>query len=141
MKIKNTRKEYTNGEVTIVWQPSLCIHSENCWRGLPEVFRYKQKPWIDPQGASSERIKTQIDKCPSGALSYFMNNETHEESASKVQSVEVLDDGPLKIPGPLTIMYKGEEISRENGAALCRCGASGNKPFCDDSHSKIEFSG
>jgi len=66
---------YTNGEVTIVWKPDLCIHSGNCVRGLSDVFKSKEKPWITPEGATKERIIEQVKKCPSGALSYFMNKE------------------------------------------------------------------
>lgn len=66
-------KKYSNGEVTIVWQPKMCTHSGNCVRGLPSVFDSKAKPWITPEGASTEEIKAQVDKCPSGALSYYMN--------------------------------------------------------------------
>jgi len=68
-----TRK-YTNGEVTIVWKPHLCIHSGNCVRGLPKVFKSGQRPWIDPQGASTQEIIGQVKKCPSGALSYYLND-------------------------------------------------------------------
>ena len=67
--------KYSNGEVTIVWQPDLCIHSGNCARGLPTVFKPKEKPWINPESATSEEIIAQVRKCPSGALSYFMNDE------------------------------------------------------------------
>ena len=66
---------YSNGEVTIVWKPELCIHSGNCARGLPEVFKPKEKPWITPEGATTERIIEQVKKCPSGALSYFLDAE------------------------------------------------------------------
>lgn len=78
MEEKNITKHYSNGEITIVWKPNVCIHSTKCWRGkvgLPEVFDPKVKPWINPNGASSERIMQQIDRCPSGALSYFKNEE------------------------------------------------------------------
>lgn len=66
---------YTNGEVTIVWQPKLCMHSGNCVRGLPEVFQSKEIPWIKPAGASTQQIIEQVKKCPSGALSFFLNTE------------------------------------------------------------------
>mgnify|MGYP001550453015 CR=1 FL=1 len=74
---KHITKKYSNGEVTIVWQPSLCLHSAICWRNensLQQVFNPKEKPWIKPEGASTERIIAQIKRCPSGALSYYMNN-------------------------------------------------------------------
>jgi uncharacterized Fe-S cluster protein YjdI len=65
--------KYSNGEVTIVWKPDLCIHSGNCARGLPEVFKPKEKPWITPEGASTDRMIEQVKKCPSGALNYYLN--------------------------------------------------------------------
>lgn len=64
-----TAKEYTNGEVTIVWQSAKCMHSGNCVRNLPGVFRSKESPWIKIDGASSEEIIHAVGKCPSGALS------------------------------------------------------------------------
>ena len=67
--------KYSNGEVTIIWQPHLCIHSGNCARGLPEVFKPREKPWIAAEGATTDKIIQQVKKCPSGALSYFMNEE------------------------------------------------------------------
>lgn len=70
-------KEYTNGEVTIVWKPQLCIHAANCARGLPQVFQPKEKPWIKPEAASTQNIIDQVLKCPSGALSTYMNTQKH----------------------------------------------------------------
>jgi uncharacterized Fe-S cluster protein YjdI len=67
--------KYSNGEVTIVWKPDLCIHSGNCFRGLPQVFKPKEKPWITPEGSTTEKIIEQVKKCPSGALGFFMNEE------------------------------------------------------------------
>jgi len=67
--------KYSNGEVTILWKPELCIHSGNCVRGLPGVFKPKEKPWITPEGSTTEKIIEQVKKCPSGALSYFMDDE------------------------------------------------------------------
>ncbi len=67
--------KYTNGEVTIVWKPDVCIHSGNCVRGLPTVFDVRKRPWITPQGATTEEIIAQVNKCPSGALSWFRNSD------------------------------------------------------------------
>jgi uncharacterized Fe-S cluster protein YjdI len=69
MDPKNIKKEYTNGEVTIVWQSSKCIHSGNCVGNLPDVFRPKESPWIKIDAASSEELVKAVNKCPSGALS------------------------------------------------------------------------
>lgn len=73
--MKEVTKHYTNGEVTIVWKNSLCTHSANCVRGLPEVFNSKANPWIKPENATTEQLIEQVKKCPSGALSYFMNED------------------------------------------------------------------
>lgn len=67
--------EYTNGEITVVWQPEICIHSANCVKNLPTVFKPKEKPWIRVENASSEEIMNAINKCPSGALSYRKNEK------------------------------------------------------------------
>ena len=68
-------KTYTNGEVTIVWKTGLCQHSAICFRGLPRGFDPRKRPWVEPQGASTEEIVAQVKKCPSGALSYVINEE------------------------------------------------------------------
>jgi len=78
MDPKNITKKYSNGEVTVVWKPGLCIHSKICWTGLPGVFNPRIKPWVDTSGASTDEIIAQVDKCPSGALSYYRNTDTDE---------------------------------------------------------------
>lgn len=65
----NIIKKYSNGEVTVVWKPALCIHCGNCFRGLPEVFDPRVKPWIRPESSTSFEIIRQVKECPSGALS------------------------------------------------------------------------
>jgi uncharacterized Fe-S cluster protein YjdI len=62
-------KTYDNGEIKILWQPKLCIHCGNCFRGLPAVFDPRRRPWIMPENASSGEIIVQVTKCPSRALS------------------------------------------------------------------------
>ncbi len=69
MDPKNIKKEYTNDEVTIVWQSAKCIHSGNCVRNLPRVFRPKENPWIQIDAAPGEELIQAVSKCPSGALS------------------------------------------------------------------------
>jgi len=66
-------KEYTNEEVTVVWQPHLCTHSKKCWKGLLPVFDPRRKPWVDMKAASSVDIVSQINECPSKALSIRLN--------------------------------------------------------------------
>lgn len=78
MDSKNLTKEYSNGEVTIVWKNALCKHSGNCVRGLPAVFHRNVHPWINANGAGTEEIIAQVNKCPSGALSFYMNADKKE---------------------------------------------------------------
>ena len=68
-------KEYSNGEVTIIWKPDVCVHSKKCWIGLIQVFDPRKRPWINTEGASTEQIIEQVKKCPSGALSFYLNKD------------------------------------------------------------------
>ena len=144
--MKDITKKYTNGEVTVVWQPSVCIHSTICWRGenaLPEVFNPAEKPWINTDGAETQRIVEQIKKCPSGALSYFMNDEQEQHIKVSAESiVEVSANGPLLVYGNITVKdSEGNATHKNKVTAFCRCGASSNKPYCDGTHRKIDFKG
>jgi len=67
---KDVIKRYTNGEVTVIWQPSLCVHSAICFRGLPAVFDPRRPPWVVLDGHATDAIVRQVEECPSGALSY-----------------------------------------------------------------------
>ena len=67
--------EYTNGELTIIWQPELCQHAGICVKTLPDVYKPKERPWIQIENATTAELIAQIKQCPSGALTYRMNNE------------------------------------------------------------------
>jgi uncharacterized Fe-S cluster protein YjdI len=135
--------KYSNDELTVVWKPAMCIHSKHCWKELPEVFKPKDRPWVDMKGASSEKIKEQVDKCPSGALSYIKKGEQPETKNNEWTSlIEVTRNGPLLVHGNVTIQdAEGKHTERQKVTALCRCGDSANKPYCDGSHSKKGFVG
>ena len=144
--MKDITKKYTNGEVTIVWKPEACIHSTICWKeatGMPHVFNPAEKPWIKPEGDTTEQIVTQVKKCPSGALSYYMNAEEEAPQSITVESiVEATKNGPLLVYGNITVKdAEGNETHKNKVTAFCRCGASGNKPYCDGTHKKINFEG
>ena len=51
----------------------LRIRSANCVKGLPEVFKLRESPWITPENISTEKIIEQVKRCPSGALSFYLN--------------------------------------------------------------------
>jgi len=143
------RKEYSNGEVTVVWQPSLCIHSTICWKaatGLPQVFNPRVRPWVNIQGAGTAQIVAQVQKCPSGALQFFYNNpqpgEMGNTAAENLVHVEVQRNGPLLVHGTIQVKdQNGTETQKQRTTAFCRCGQSRNKPYCDGSHSVMRIDG
>jgi uncharacterized Fe-S cluster protein YjdI len=137
---------YSNGEMTVVWKPKVCIHSTLCWKGLIEVFNPREKPWVKIEGATTERIIEQVRKCPSGALSYFLNNQqtvTEEKvvaESAHILKVEVTPNGPYLVKSECLIVHSdGREETKTGAVALCRCGSSQNKPYCDGNHKKIDF--
>lgn len=71
--MKDITKKYTKDELTVIWKPIMCTHSAICCKGLPNVFDPRVRPWITPEKSTTQEIMDQIDKCPSGALSYELN--------------------------------------------------------------------
>ena len=135
-----SKKEYSNGEITVVWEGDKCIHSKNCWNGLGSVFKPNEKPWIQVEGASSEEIMAQIDKCPSGALSYYKNDAQEKEQKDSGIIIEPSKNGPLIVHGDFELKDKDGAITAcRKVTALCRCGQSKNKPYCDGSHKAAGF--
>ena len=135
--MKEVIKRYSTDNITVVWQPAKCSHSKKCFHGLPQVFNPENRPWLALDKSSDEDIVAQVKLCPSGALS--IEGDEPEKSASTTK-VNVTKGGPLLVAGSLTItLADGEEVEKQGMTALCRCGASANKPYCDGSHSKIEF--
>jgi len=70
---------YKNDNITVVWKPGLCQHSRICFKGLPQVFDPRRKPWIEMDKSDTFTIINQVKKCPSGALSFHANGKTEEK--------------------------------------------------------------
>jgi len=139
---KEIVKKYSNGELTVVWKPKQCIHAAECVKALPNVYNPNEKPWIKAENASTEELKAQIAKCPSGALSYYIEGEETQEGETLETKVEILENGPLLVYGTLRVTDKdGNTETKNKTTAFCRCGASNNKPYCDGSHIAAEFKG
>jgi uncharacterized Fe-S cluster protein YjdI len=142
-KVSSTRdsltKEYATDEIVVEWEPRLCYHSQNCVRSLPLVFDDSRRPWIKVDAASADEVEAAVAKCPSGAL---RTRRVGAPVAARPQAPQVVAsaDGPLLVSGGVRILdadgavlYEGEK------AALCRCGGSANKPFCDGTHKTNGF--
>lgn len=144
---KEKVKQYTNGEITVYWQPEKCIHSANCILGNPAVFNAQKRPWINMKGANTEEVIRTVDTCPSRALLYKRHREepflppVKKSPASGKAHVQILKNGPALISGNFIILDSDNQLIRveKEIIALCRCGASGKKPFCDGNHSRIGF--
>ncbi|WP_298346214.1 (4Fe-4S)-binding protein [uncultured Algibacter sp.] len=135
-------KEYSNGETTVVWEAEKCIHSAICAKGLPKVFRPRLRPWIKLDEAKTEAIINQVKQCPSGALRYYMNDESDNSTEVLETKVEVMENGPLLVYGTLNVVAKdGSSVIKNKTTAFCRCGASKNKPYCDGAHVEQGFLG
>lgn len=134
-----SEKKYSNDEITVIWKKDLCVHSANCVRGLPDVFNTNASPWVNVDKASAKVIKQVVDKCPSGALSYEGQAKVNEEPKTELS---ITANGPIIVSGQFEIKdTNGEVIPNVDKAALCRCGHSQNKPFCDGSHKSENFVG
>ncbi len=137
-------KHYANEDITVVWKPDACIHSALCWKGLLSVFDPRKRPWINLEGSETDAIIAQVDKCPSGALSWFRNGDqaTRPEEIDVETVVEATPNGPLMVYGNIRVKdASGNETVKHKVTAFCRCGASSNKPYCDGSHRKVGFEG
>ena len=133
------RKIYRSDDIVVTFEPRLCIHSERCVHGAPTVFDPKAKPWIQPQHASADAIAAVVAQCPTGALQYQRLGAAAEQP-DESPSIHIVSGGPLHIRGNVTVQdSEGRVFRRTTRVALCRCGASANKPYCDGTHSKIGF--
>lgn len=142
MADKEPTIKYKNDDITVFWKPKTCIHATHCWKNLIQVFNPKNRPWVNMDGATTERIKKQVEECPSGALSYESNNKEDLQEAFTETKVEAMENGPLLIYGTLHVTNSdGSSAIKNKTTAFCRCGASNNKPYCDGAHIAANFKG
>lgn len=135
----SNEKEYTNGEVTVVWRSDKCAHTGICLRGLRSVFDLKARPWIDMQGANTDEIVAQVCSCPSGALTYYENGKEkgHPYQNEQPAEVKLIRNGPIAIMQKVRLTdEQGNVTETETNTCFCRCGRSGNLPYCDGTHLK-----
>lgn len=133
-------QKYQKDELEISYDPNICTHAANCVNGFPDIFNIENKPWINLDTATMEKLTESVKNCPSGALK--MIDDSVPPISNEIQStqINVTSKGPLIVKGSFKITdHNGNVIDTKDKAALCRCGVSQNKPFCDGAHNKIKF--
>jgi len=127
---KDVLLAYKGTEVTVLFNPRICSHAAECARLSPGAFDSTRRPWVDPDQAGEGEIEAVMRACPSGALQVQGKGHMLPDRAD----ITVQEDGPYWVlRASLEAGVPGEGGSAEK-VALCRCGQSGNKPFCDGAH-------
>ena len=140
MELKDGLRHYTSDAIDVSYDAERCIHAAECLRGLPEVFDTGRRPWILPSAASADAIAAVIERCPSGALHYTRRDGGASEAPPEQTTIVPQPGGPLYVHGLIQLkLADGSLLVEETRAALCRCGQSENKPFCDNSHIGTRF--
>jgi CDGSH-type Zn-finger protein/uncharacterized Fe-S cluster protein YjdI len=133
-------QEYKGKAITVLYDAQRCIHARECVHGAPEVFNINAKPWVGPDNAEAKTIAAVIKRCPTGALHYQASDPTLAERSEPSNTLTIAAHGPLYLRGGFVVVTESEkELLSDTRAALCRCGVSKNKPFCDNSHFAVKF--
>jgi len=132
--------QYKGRNIMVLYDAQRCIHAKECVRGASAVFNPEAKPWVGPDNAEAKEIALVIQRCPTGALHYQFDDPKLAERADPSNSVLTSPDGPLFVRGNVSLVVDGgKKLLADTRLALCRCGASKNKPFCDNSHFAVAF--
>jgi len=160
-------RKYSNGEITVYWKPSACIHASTCYMKLLDVFNPRKKPWVNMQGAPTEKIIEVVNECPTEALTWKWDDEEKNKTVTENNTnhikfkrpgefgspeedqvfavdtaqpvkIQVIKDGPILVEGSyLLTQADGSTITMKGISSFCRCGSSKTLPFCDGTHRKI----
>lgn len=131
---ENKVYDFPGGEIDVRWDGRLCIHIGECGNAEGELFVGGREPWCIPDTSAKAEVREICERCPSGALTYTDKTGAPEQAAAE-NRVTVAYNGPLFAEGRLDIAGAPADMPGVRfRAALCRCGHSKNKPFCDNSH-------
>jgi CDGSH-type Zn-finger protein/ferredoxin len=130
-------QEYPGQEITVYFNRSICSGAGACVRGLPSVFKSGDSSnWIFPDEDTADRIIERVKACPSGALSYRIGDGDVVVEEGAQEQITVVKDGPYNVEGVALDSPHAPTHGSASKYALCRCGFSQNKPFCDYSHAE-----
>jgi CDGSH-type Zn-finger protein/uncharacterized Fe-S cluster protein YjdI len=124
---------YRGKEIEVTWDAQRCIHAAECLLRLPKVFNIDEYPWVRPDQADADKVAQIVMRCPTGSL-HFIRADGQSEPVPEKNTLDIQRDGPLYLHGNLVIVQPDGRTLSDTRVALCRCGRSANKPFCDDRH-------
>jgi CDGSH-type Zn-finger protein/uncharacterized Fe-S cluster protein YjdI len=131
---------YASAQVEVTFDGQRCIHAAECVKRLSQVFDPQKRPWVQPEHASADDIATTIQACPSGALHYKRQDGGPAEPIPSENTITLVENGPLYIRGEVTLLGGDDAVlAQDTRMALCRCGQSQHKPYCDNSHQALPF--
>lgn len=134
---------YEGDGIVVTFDPNVCIHSAVCIRSLPQVFDVSQKRWVRVENAAADEVASTVARCPSGALQVVRAGAARGPVTSDApvtrMMVGVRPNGPILVRSPVRVERENGEVVERDSCSLCRCGATGNAPFCDGSHNRIGF--
>ncbi len=131
-------RTYESDAIAVEYDLKRCIHARECVKRLPSVFDPERRPWVAPANATADEVAAAVIACPSGALQHRRKDGGPQERTPATNEVWIEPNGPLYLRGALEIQTP-DGVTAHTRVALCRCGASHNKPFCDNSHRDIGF--
>jgi CDGSH-type Zn-finger protein/uncharacterized Fe-S cluster protein YjdI len=127
-------QQYRNSVVEVRFDPNRCTHAAECVRRMPAVFRPSERPWVVLEGADPEEVQAVVERCPTGALQFARLDGSYTEQPAAEPSIQAMINGPLYVRGDIELRMPDGTVRHETRVALCRCGLSANKPFCDNAH-------
>ena len=125
---------YDGADVSVTFNPRLCSHAAECGRLASHIFNPKQKPWVQPDNGTVAEVEAVITACPSGALALKHADGAREHRLSGRCDIKIQENGPYwveSVTSPVGVQGEGQSSRKY---VLCRCGLSGNKPYCDGAH-------
>lgn len=130
---------YTGKDVSVTFNPLLCAHAAECGRLASHIFDPAQKPWVQPDNGTADEVRAVVAACPSGALALSEGGTVTHLIADRAE-VQIQKDGPYwvrDVDAPVDLAGEG---GSDRKFVLCRCGQSGNKPYCDGTHRDAKWS-
>ena len=138
--MKDKLHSFETDAIEVTWSKVRCIHAAECVRRLPVVFQPGQRPWVRVSAESADRVAQVVEQCPTGALHHSRQDGGAAEATPAVNTVRLTRNGPTYLKGDLELIGpEGEVVLRDTRMAICRCGASANKPLCDNAHRAAGF--